>query len=135
MRRKHFLTVSSTIALAVGAVATLAPTALLEAKGVHITPAVIVWMREVGVGLFSIGLIAFAIRGHAPSPTMRAFLFGSAAHQIMLAPIEVLALRAGTITKLSGIAPNTTLHVVLALGFIVCGLREGHSSAEATNHP
>lgn len=124
MTRKTFLTLASLIALAVGAVATVAPLAILESKGVTPGAPVVVWIRQVGVALLGIGVVSFLIRGHAPSATVRAFLFGNAAHQVMLAPIEVMAYRDGTITKLSGIVPNTVLHVVLASGFLFFALQE-----------
>ena len=82
------------------------------------------WIRQVGVAILGIGLVSFLIRGHAPSATIRAFLYGNAAHQLMLAPIEVVAFRAGTITKLSGIVPNTVLHVLLATGFLYFASKE-----------
>lgn len=127
MNRTHFLTASSFVALAVGTVAIVFPAQLLESKGVLPAPAVICWLRQVGVALLGIGLVALLVRRHAPSPTMRALLFGNAAHQLMLAPIEVLAYRDGTITKLSGIVPNTVLHVLLAIGFIAFASREPRS--------
>lgn len=61
---------------------------------------------QVGVGLLGTGVVSFLIRGHAPSATVRVFLFD------------------GTITKLSGIVPNTVLHVVLASGFLFFALQE-----------
>lgn len=124
MNRTLFLTLSSLVALAVGTVATVFPEQLLGSKGVEPTAAVVCWLRQVGVAILGIGMVAMLVRRHAPSPTMRAFLFGNAAHQLMLAPIEVLAYRDGTITKLSGIVPNTVLHLLLATGFLVFASRE-----------
>lgn len=124
MTRKTFLTIASVIALAVGTIAALFPIAILESKGVTPGAPVIVWIRQVGVAIVSVGLTSFLIRGHAPSATVRAFLFGNAAHQLMLAPIEVVAFVDGTITKLSGIVPNTVLHLLLATGFLFFASRE-----------
>lgn len=124
MTRKTFLTIASVIALAVGTIAAFFPMAILESKGVTPGAPVIVWIRQVGVAIVSVGLTSFLIRGHAPSATVRAFLFGNAAHQLMLAPIEVVAFVDGTITKLSGIVPNTVLHLLLATGFLFFASRE-----------
>jgi hypothetical protein len=123
MTQKTFLTLASAIAVTVGVFALLFPAALLASKGVEPASAVVCWVREVGVGLLAIGLIAFLIRDHEPSPTLRAFLFGNAVHQLMLAPIEVLTYLEGTITKIEGIVPNTAIHVLLAAGFLTYALR------------
>ena len=44
--------------------------------------------------------------------TLRAILIGNLVVQVGLFPIELIAYANGTITKVSGIVPNTTLHVV-----------------------
>lgn len=130
MNRKTFLTIASVIALAVGTVAAVFPMAILESKGVTPGAPVIVWIRQVGVAILGVGIVSFLIRGHAPSATVRAFLLVNAAHQLMLAPIEVVAFHEGTITKLSGIVPNTVLHVLLATGFLYFASRERADSKE-----
>ena len=117
MKRSVFLSVASFIALAVGGFALAAPAALLESKGIS-SAAASVWTREVGVFLIAIGVMVFLVRNHGDSPTLRAVLIGNAIVQIGLLPIEVLAYRAGTITQLAGIVPNTAIHVVLAAGFL-----------------
>lgn len=114
--RSAFLAVAAAIACAVGAVALITPTVLLDAKGVT-DGAAAVWMREVGALLLAVGCLAFAVRHHAPSPTLRAVLWTNAALQLALLPIEPLAYHAGVITRLAGIAPNTVVHVLLAAGF------------------
>lgn len=123
MNRTSFMTVASLVALAVGTVATAFPQVLLASKGVDLSPPVIVWVRQVGVLLLAVGGMAFGMRRHPDSPTLRVFLLGNGVHQLMLAPIEVLAFRDGTITRLSGIVPNTVLHVLLATAFFGFGLR------------
>ena len=123
MTRITFLTAAALIALSVGAFAALFPETLLTMKGVEIGAAVIVWVRQCGVALVGIGLVAIAVRKHPDSPTLRAFLLGNAAHQGMLAPIEVIAYAEGTITRLEGIVPNTIVHLLLALGFVWYGVR------------
>lgn len=115
--RKHFLTFASVVALGVGGAALTVPDALLASKGVVANAAAGVWMREVGVALVSIGFIAWCVRGHPDSPTMRAFLWGNALLQLLLLPVEILAYTNGTITSFWGIVPNSILHVVLGLGF------------------
>lgn len=117
MKRSLFLSIASIIALAVGAFALVAPSALLESKGISSVPAS-VWTREVGVLLVAIGVIVFSVRNHKDSPTLRAVLSGNAIVQIGLFPIEIWAYQAGTITQLSGIVPNSVLHLLLAAGFL-----------------
>ena len=119
MKRKHFLTFASVVALVVGSVALIAPGVLLAIKGIVGNDAADVWMREVGVVLVSIGCIAWCIRDHPDSPTMRAFLWGNALLQLLLFPVEIPAYAQGTITNVSGIVPNSILHVLLGLGFFV----------------
>lgn len=123
MNRTHFMSFAGCIALTVGTFATAFPEVLLASKGVEATAAVVVWVREVGVALLAGGGMSLAMRRHADSPTLRVFFLGNAAHQAMLAPIEVLAWRDGTITRLSGIVPNTVVHVVLLGAFVFLGLR------------
>ncbi|PPD45277.1 MAG: hypothetical protein CTY16_10270 [Methylobacter sp.] len=117
MKRSTFLTLAATVALAVGAFALFAPAMLLATKGVS-SSAAEVWVREVGVILLAVGATALMVRNHEDSPTLRAFLMGNAAIQIGLFPIEILAYREGTITALSGIVPNSIIHLCLATGFI-----------------
>jgi hypothetical protein len=117
MKQSLFLSIAAIIALAVGAFALLAPAALLASKGVS-SAAASVWTQEVGVLLIAIGVIVFSVRNHADSPTLQAVLNGNAIVQLGLLPIEVLAYREGTITQLSGIVPNSVLHLCLAVGFL-----------------
>lgn len=117
------MTIAAAIALLVGVVATAAPQLVLTSKGVTVVPATLVWVREVGVALLSIGGTAMALRHLPDSPALRVVLLGNAAHQVMLAPIEVVAYAQGTIPLLSGIVPNTALHCVLAAAFLSYGLR------------
>ena len=118
MKRKTFLTWVSLIGMSVGTVALLLPAALLSTKGVAPNPAANVWAREVGIALIAISSVAFIVRAHPDSPTMKAFLIGNAVLQAGLFPIEIVALANGTLTQLSGIVPNSVLHVVLAAAFM-----------------
>lgn len=117
MTRTAFLTVASCIALAVGAFAVLAPAALLASKGVAPSHAAEIWIRELGVALLALAVVAFLVRRLDDSPGLRAFLIGNAVLQLGLFPIELLAYRDGVITRLAGIVPNSVLHVALAAGF------------------
>jgi hypothetical protein len=124
LHRSMFLTLSSAVALAVGTFALAFPHALLESKGVappH--DAAAIWVREVGVAIFALGVMMFLVRHHAESPTLRAFFFGNAIVQLGLLPIEIGAYHRRVITQVSGIIPNTVLHVVLASGFLVFAAR------------
>jgi MFS-type transporter involved in bile tolerance (Atg22 family) len=123
MNRKSFLTLVSAIAMLVGTVALLLPAALLDSKGVAPNAAASVWAREVGIALISIALIAFSVKGHPDSPTMKAFLMGNAVLQLGLFPIEIMAFANGTLTKLSGIVPNSLLHLGLAAAFVYYAAR------------
>ncbi len=117
MTRKLFLTVSSTIALAVGGIALLQPALLLQSKGVAVNAAANVWMQETGIALVAIGIVALLLRGQPDSPALRAFLIGATVLQLGLLSIELIAFANGVITQISGIAPNSVLHVALAFGF------------------
>jgi hypothetical protein len=117
MTRKTFLSLVSLIASVIGVVALLAPAVLLDSKGVAPSPAADVWVREVGVAILSTGVMAFLMRGQGDSSSLRAFLLGSMVLQLGLLPIEIIAFRAGIITKISGIVPNEILHAALAFGF------------------
>lgn len=123
MSRKSFLALVSAIAMAVGSMALFLPAVLLESKGVVGNAAANVWMREVGIALVSMAVIAFTVRGHPDSPTLRAFLIGNAVLQLGLLPIEIIAFAGGTLTKLSGIVPNSLLHAGLAAAFVYYALQ------------
>jgi hypothetical protein len=118
MSRYFFLTIASIIALSVGIFAIVFPATLLESKGVEPLAGTLIWTRETGLLLLTIGIIAFSIRKHETSETLKVFLFGNIVIQSGLFVIELLAYFNGVITKLSGIIPNLTLHVLLAIGFI-----------------
>jgi hypothetical protein len=106
------------IALAVGAFALISPAMFLESKGITVGGAVNVWMREVGVLLISVGVVAFLVRNHEDSATLRALFIGNIIVQLGLLVIEPIAYSNGVITKLSGVVPNTMLNLCLAIGFV-----------------
>jgi hypothetical protein len=120
---KTFLTVVSVIALAVGVMAMGFPAQLLLSKGATVSDAAIVWVREVGVQIFALSITAWLMRSHPPSPTLRAFFVGNTVVQYGLLPIEISAWMAGTLTNVSGIVPNSILHVVLGTIFLVLARR------------
>ena len=117
MKRSTFLALAAFVALAVGAFALFDPTVLLATKGVS-SAAAGVWTREVGVMLIAIGVCALLVRNHDDSPTFRVFLIGNFVVQVGLFPIEILAYREGIIPLLSGIVPNSIIHLLLAAGFL-----------------
>ena len=125
MQQKTFLTIAAAIALGVGTAAVLFPAALLASKGTVPSAAADVWMREVGVLLVCIGVIASLVRSHADSPTMRALMLGNLLVQLGLLATEVLGYTHGVITDLSGLVPNAVLHLVLAAGFAYYWRRGG----------
>ncbi len=118
MSRLVFLTLASLIALSVGVFALLFPAVLLESKGVAPINGTLVWTREVGLLLISLGIMIFSARTHSDSATLKALLFSNIIVQIGLFCIELMAYSNGTITKISGIIPNLSLHVLLTIGFI-----------------
>lgn len=123
MQQKTFLTIAATIALAVGTSAVLFPAALLASKGTLPSAAADLWMREVGVLLVCIGVIAGLVRSHADSPTMRVLMLGNVLVQLGLLVTELLGYANGVIPLLSGLMPNAVLHLVLAAGFAYFWLR------------
>jgi hypothetical protein len=118
MARELFLTIVSGIATGIGVFAVILPGRLLSSKGVAPNAALHVWVREVGILLLAIGVTAFLVRGQPNSPTLRAFLVCNAIVQVGLLPIEVIGYVRGVLTKISGVVPNTILHIVLAASFI-----------------
>src|SRR4051812_45273139 len=100
IHRSMFLTLSSVVALAVGSLALAFPHMVLESKGVAApNDAAAIWVREVGVTIFALGVMMFLVRKHAESPTLRAFFFGNAIVQLGLFPIEIGAYQEGLITR------------------------------------
>ena len=128
MNRKTFITVTAFVAFAVALFALCAPAALVAGKGVAANPGTSIWVREVGVLLVALGVMALLLRGEPGSPALRAFLIGNALVHVGLFPIELFAYRADVVTRLSGIVPNSILHVVLASGFVyfAATMRTGH---------
>jgi hypothetical protein len=80
-------------------------------------------VREVGVLILALGVTLFLVRKHHDSPTLRAVLLGNAMVQLGLLPLELFAYREGVITLLSGIVPNSVLHVLLGTGFLLFASR------------
>ena len=114
MKRSTFFAVAGFTACAVALVALFSPATLLESKGVAPTAATCLWLRELGVLLLALGFLNLVVRHHEDSQTLRAVLLGNALVHVGLFPLEILALLAGTITRVSGIVPNSILHLVLA---------------------
>lgn len=117
MKRQTFLTIASMIAFIVGVTATFFPSLLLVSKGVFPDDGVKVWMTEVGILLIVLGVVNFLIRKHPSSPTLFVLFLGNVLIQLGLLAVEALAFAKGTITEISGIIPNSVVHVVLAMGF------------------
>jgi hypothetical protein len=117
LSRSTFLAVASLIAFAVGGAALVIPDTLLASKGIVDNLAATVWMCEVGALLVFVAAVNWFVRTHEPSQTLRVLLWGNAALQIILLPIEIIAYTRGVITNLMGIVPNSVLHLLLAIGF------------------
>lgn len=113
MNRRTFMAASSLVALVVAGLALLWPSGLLASKGVELGAAVQVWVREVGVLIFAFGVTTFQARKSTDPVALRAVLLGSAVLHFCLLPIELVAYWEGVITKVSGVVPNSVLHVAL----------------------
>jgi hypothetical protein len=118
MTRKSFLAIASFIATAVGIFALFFPASLQESKGTLPNNATYVWTSEVGILLIAIGIMAFLVRKEENSKILKIFLFGNTIIQIGLFLIELFAYSNGVITKISGIIPNLSLHILLTIGFL-----------------
>jgi hypothetical protein len=118
MSRKSFLTLTSIVALAVGAFALAAPALLLGSVKLA-TPAASanVMARTVGVLLITVGVLDFLVRDHQDSPTLRAILVANLLLQLAILPIDPLAYAFGVFHTLGSFVPNTILHLLLAGGF------------------
>jgi hypothetical protein len=122
--RTMFLTLSACVALAVGSLALSFPETLLETKGVALpNQAAAVWVREVGVTIVALGVLMFLVRKHDDSPTLRAVLLGNAIVQLGLLPIEIRAYQQGVLGLVSGVIPNSALHLALFAGFVFFAMR------------
>jgi hypothetical protein len=86
-------------------------------------PAPSVWVREVGVLILALSAIVLLVRGQPDTPAMRAVLWGNAVVHGGLLPIEIVAWHGGVITRLDGIVPNSVLHALVAVGFVLFALR------------
>src|SRR5687767_9830687 len=118
MSRKTFLTIASLISLVVGVFAVAAPSVFLgSVKMASTSAAAEVMMRTTGVLILSVGLLAFLVRSHPDSATMRAFLFVNLFLQLAILPIDPMAYAMGVFRTLGSFVPNTILHVLLASGF------------------
>jgi hypothetical protein len=107
------LTFTAVVALVVGAYAVARPAKFLESKGATVNAAAVIWMREVGVLIFAQGVTAFLLRNDPPTHAVRAFLIGAAVTQFCLLPIEMAGYLRGSLTRLSGVLPNSVLHGAL----------------------
>jgi hypothetical protein len=118
MKRATFLTIAAMIALAVGTFAFTFPALLLESKGVIPNAATQLWMRETGALLMALGGINWSMRKNDDSSTLTWLLLVNIGVQTGLFAMEAIGYADGVISKLSGVAPNLLLHMLLAIGFI-----------------
>lgn len=138
MSRKTFLTIASLIALAIGALALLAPVLLLGTlKAAVPNAAAIVMARTAGVLLLSVGLLGYLVRDHGDSPTMEAILKANLFLQLCLLPVDPFAYLNGTYATLASFVPNTVIHILLAAGFVyyLLDMRRARSSRGVAGDP
>ena len=113
MSHNLLLTGLSVVAIIVGILAVVRPARFLESKGATVNAAAIIWMREVGVLILAQGLTCALLRNQPLTFAVRAFLVGAAVTQLGLLPIELAGYWRGSLTKLSGVLPNSILHAAL----------------------
>ena len=118
MNLNVLMTIMSAIASFVGIFAVVRPVQFLASKGASVTPAAVIWMREVGVLILAQGITCFLLRNEPLSRAVRAFLAGGAVTQLGLLPIEIVAYRRGALTRLIGVLPNSVLHAVLGCALL-----------------
>jgi hypothetical protein len=118
MKRAAFLSVAAWIALAVGTFALIFPALLLESKGVVPNVATQLWMRETGMLLMALGGMNWILRNTDDSCTLIWLFWVNIGVQAGLFAMEAIGYSDGVISKLSGVAPNLSLHMLLASGFI-----------------
>jgi hypothetical protein len=118
MKRSTFLTIASMVALAVGLFAFAAPGVLIGTVKMA-APCDVgnVMARTVGVLLMTVGLLAFLVRNHEDSPTLRSILIANLILQIGLLPIDPIAYATGVYSTPGSFVPNTIIHILLASGF------------------
>jgi hypothetical protein len=119
MQRESFLIAIGAIGVIVGTIALVAPRVLLTGKGITSESAAEVWMRQTGALIVAASLVVLLVRDAPDSATLRAIFWGNAFLHAAMFPIEILAWRRGTITRLSGIVPNSILHLTACAGFVV----------------
>ena len=123
MNRKTFLSVVGALGLVIGCVALFAPAVILAGKGVDPSPAPLVWVREVGVLIVAQSVVVLLVRREPDTVALRAVLWGNALVHAGLFPVEIAAFRTGVIARIDGILPNSVLHLVCAVGFVVLATR------------
>lgn len=112
------LTLVGLVPLAIGLVATFAPTFLLaDVKHAEPSGAAVAMARTAGVLLVAIGGLNLAVAHHPRSPTLHAVLAFDLAVQLLLLPVDPLAWWSGAYGSAGAFVPNTVLHVVLAVAF------------------
>ncbi|HKY37516.1 MAG TPA: hypothetical protein VJN18_16350 [Polyangiaceae bacterium] len=132
MNRQTFMLIGSLVAFAVAGLALVWPSGLLASKGVELGAPVSVWVREVGALILAFGVTTFHARKSNDSVALRAVLVGGAVLHLGLLPIELVAYWQGVITKASGVAPNSVLHVTLGLASLhfACSVTQDVRSEE-----
>ncbi len=138
MKRSTFLTIASMIALAVGLFALCAPGVLIEnVKMAAPSEVANVMARTVGVLLITIGVLAFLVRNHEDSPTLRAILIANLLLQVAILPIDPIAYTKGVYGSPGSFIPNTLIHILLAVGFAyyLIEMKSAKDPGESTIQP
>jgi hypothetical protein len=118
MSRKTFLTIASSIPIAIGLFAFTAPGVLIgTVKLAAPSDVANVMARTVGLLLMTFGFLNFLVRGDDDSPTLRSILVADLVLQVGILPIDPLAYLYGVYGTAGSFVPNTIIHLLLAGGF------------------
>jgi len=93
---------------------------MMEGMGVESNASINVILQAMCVMLFTISVITFLARKDEGSIALRAILSGNIMMHLISIPIDWAAFYRGIFTQVSGILPGTVVHIILAVGFILC---------------
>ena len=120
MKRQTFLIIAATVGTVFSLYMFLAPAKMMEGMGIQSNDSINAILQVMCVMLFSISVITFLARKDEGSIALRAIIIGSIFMHIASIPIDWIAFQRGVFTQISGLIPGTIVHIILAIGFILC---------------
>ena len=120
MKRKTFFLIAAIIGVLFSVVILSGPAKMIGNMGGQPCDTTNVVLQVVSVMLFSMAVITFLARNDPGSIALRAIIIGSIVLHIVSIPVDLIAYQKGIFTQLSGIIPGQVIHVILAIGFILC---------------